>query len=228
MAFCRGFDPSRIVLSKLAFDFYCPRKSAHPTGLGLARREAALRRVDVQGVRVLPRRGLSGIGGAMPALQVGFMSPSFVGIVPSIEMVIFAAAAAVAGRRCCVRHLAGQFRQDLLLGELSGPVAEMLMAALFMGVVMAFPNGLAGLYESHVVPWLKRRRACVATRSACRHVRQGGGLAGQGCRFDGSILMSSAELVLSGRGSDRLLRWFQGQPAEPVCRQRGTVGDHRP
>jgi urea transport system permease protein len=34
---------------------------------------------------------LSGIGGAMFALQVGFMSPSFVGIVPSIEMVIFAA-----------------------------------------------------------------------------------------------------------------------------------------
>ena len=33
----------------------------------------------------------SAIGGAMFALQVGFMSPSFVGIVPSIEMVIFAA-----------------------------------------------------------------------------------------------------------------------------------------
>ena len=35
--------------------------------------------------------GLSAIGGAMFTLQVGFMSPSFVGIVPSIEMVIFAA-----------------------------------------------------------------------------------------------------------------------------------------
>jgi urea transport system permease protein len=33
----------------------------------------------------------SAIGGAMFTLQVGFMSPSFVGIVPSIEMVIFAA-----------------------------------------------------------------------------------------------------------------------------------------
>jgi urea transport system permease protein len=32
---------------------------------------------------------LAGIGGAMFTLQVGFMSPSFVGIVPSIEMVIF-------------------------------------------------------------------------------------------------------------------------------------------
>ncbi|NVJ90129.1 MAG: urea ABC transporter permease subunit UrtC, partial [Methylocystaceae bacterium] len=32
---------------------------------------------------------ISAIGGAMFTLQVGFMSPSFVGIVPSIEMVIF-------------------------------------------------------------------------------------------------------------------------------------------
>ena len=36
---------------------------------------------------------LSGIGGALFTLQVGFMSPSFVGIVPSIEMVIYAAVA---------------------------------------------------------------------------------------------------------------------------------------
>src|SRR6202008_1359384 len=35
--------------------------------------------------------GLAGIGGALFTLQVGFMSPSFVGIVPSIEMVIFTA-----------------------------------------------------------------------------------------------------------------------------------------
>src|ERR1700759_995651 len=34
---------------------------------------------------------IAATGGAMFTLQVGFMSPSFVGIVPSIEMVIFAA-----------------------------------------------------------------------------------------------------------------------------------------
>src|SRR5579871_2855881 len=34
---------------------------------------------------------IAAVGGAMFTLQVGFMSPSFVGIVPSIEMVIFAA-----------------------------------------------------------------------------------------------------------------------------------------
>ena len=48
--------------------------------------------------------GLSGIGGAMFALQVGFMSPSFVGIVPSIEMVIFCA---VGGRMSLVGAVYG-------------------------------------------------------------------------------------------------------------------------
>jgi urea transport system permease protein len=47
---------------------------------------------------------LSGVGGALFTLQVGFMSPSFVGIVPSIEMVIFAA---VGGRMSLVGAVYG-------------------------------------------------------------------------------------------------------------------------
>eukprot|EP01031_Cornospumella_fuschlensis_P010318 gene10318-12649_t len=46
----------------------------------------------------------AGIGGAMFVLQVGFMSPSLVGIVPSIEMVIFAA---VGGRLSVVGAVYG-------------------------------------------------------------------------------------------------------------------------
>jgi len=34
-----------------------------------------------------------------------------------------------------------------------------LMAALFIGVTMAFPLGLAGLFESHVKPWWVRSSA---------------------------------------------------------------------
>ncbi|WDT79398.1 MAG: hypothetical protein MPW14_19990 [Candidatus Manganitrophus sp.] len=62
----------------------------------------------------------SAIGGAMFTLQVGFMSPSFVGIVPSIEMVIFRrrGRTAVAARRG-LRRPAGQCRQDGLLRILS-------------------------------------------------------------------------------------------------------------
>jgi urea transport system permease protein len=34
-----------------------------------------------------------------------------------------------------------------------------LMAALFIGVTMAFPEGLAGVWAQKVVPWWKRNQA---------------------------------------------------------------------
>ena len=40
-----------------------------------------------------------------------------------------------------------------------------LMAALFIGVMMAFPNGLAGLFESHIKPWWTKRQSQRAARS---------------------------------------------------------------
>ena len=72
-----------------------------------------------KGLRVLPGGALSGIGGALFTLQVGFMSPSFVGIVPSIEMVIYAA---VGGRMSLVGAVYGallvNFGKTGLLREL--------------------------------------------------------------------------------------------------------------
>jgi urea transport system permease protein len=88
---------------------------------------------------------LSGIGGAMFALQVGFMSPSFVGIVPSIEMVIYTA---VGGRMSLVGAVYGALLVNAgktLFSETFPDLWLFLMAALFIGVTMAFPNGLAGL-----------------------------------------------------------------------------------
>jgi urea transport system permease protein len=105
---------------------------------------------------------LSGIGGAMFSLQVGFMSPSFVGIVPSIEMVIFAA---VGGRMSLVGAVYGTLLVNAGKTYFSETFPELwlfLMAALFIGVTMAFPMGLAGLWESHVQPWWQRRRAAKA------------------------------------------------------------------
>ncbi|WP_018411210.1 urea ABC transporter permease subunit UrtC [Methyloversatilis thermotolerans] len=103
--------------------------------------------------------GISAIGGAMFTLQVGFMSPSFVGIVPSIEMVIFAA---VGGRMSLVGAVYGALLVNFgktYFSESAPDLWLFLMAALFIGVVLAFPNGLAGLYESHVKPWLSRRKS---------------------------------------------------------------------
>ena len=88
---------------------------------------------------------VSGIGGALFTLIVGFMSPSFVGIVPSIEMVI---ATAVGGRQSLLGAIYGSLLVNYGKTFFSESLPELwlfLLGGLFIGVVMGFPNGLAGL-----------------------------------------------------------------------------------
>lgn len=92
---------------------------------------------------------VSAIGGAMFTLQVGFMSPSFVGIVPSIEMVIFAA---VGGRMSLIGAVYGTLLINFGKTVFSESFPEMwlfLIGGLFIAVVMLFPNGLAGLWDDY-------------------------------------------------------------------------------
>ena len=92
---------------------------------------------------------ISAIGGAMFTLQVGFMSPSFVGIVPSIEMVIFAA---VGGRMSLIGAVYGTLLVSFgktIFSETYPELWLFLMGGLFIAVVMFFPNGLAGVYNKY-------------------------------------------------------------------------------
>ena len=94
----------------------------------------------------------SAIGGAMFTLQVGFMSPSFVGIVPSIEMVIFCA---VGGRLSLLGAVYGTLLVNWAKTSFSESFPELwllAMGGLFIAVVLAFPNGLAGLYQTWMAP----------------------------------------------------------------------------
>ena len=98
----------------------------------------------------------AGIGGALFTLQVCFMSPSFVGIVPSIEMVIFAA---VGGRMSLLGAVYGALLVNYgktLFSESFPELWLYFMGGLFIAVVMYFPNGLAGLWQSHGRKWLMR------------------------------------------------------------------------
>lgn len=92
---------------------------------------------------------ISAIGGAMFTLQVGFMSPSFVGIVPSIEMVI---CAAVGGRMSLIGAVYGTLLVNFGKTMFSETYPELwlfLMGGLFIAVVMFFPDGLAGVYSKY-------------------------------------------------------------------------------
>lgn len=131
---------------------------------------------------------LSAVGGAMFTLQVGFMSPSFVGIVPSIEMVIFAA---VGGRMSLVGAIYGALLVNFgktYFSESAPDLWLFLMSGLFIGVTMAFPDGLAGVVEQKLKPWWAKRQAdrqAQADRIAAAHasypdVPPGGGKGGNG------------------------------------------------
>jgi urea transport system permease protein len=97
---------------------------------------------------------MAGVGGAMFTLQVGFMSPSFVGIVPSIELVIFCA---VGGRLSIVGAVAGTLLVNWAKTVFSEAFPELwlfAMGGLFIAVVVAFPRGLAGLMTDQILPKL--------------------------------------------------------------------------
>jgi urea transport system permease protein len=90
---------------------------------------------------------ISALGGVMFTLQVGLASPSLVGIIPSTEIVIYAA---LGGRLSLVGAIYG----TLLIGVAKSYLSEnfvnfwqYFMGGLFMGVVLFLPAGLAGLLE---------------------------------------------------------------------------------
>jgi urea transport system permease protein len=97
---------------------------------------------------------LSSIGGAFYSLQAGLIAPSVIGVVASVEMVIYAA---VGGRL----SIPGAVIGALLIGFLKSWLSETFpegwlyfLGAIFILVVWAMPNGLAGLADR--LPWLRK------------------------------------------------------------------------
>ena len=131
---------------------------------------------DVAGFKIFVfciAAAMAGAGGAMFTLQVGFMSPSFVGIVPSIEMVIFCA---VGGRLSIFGAVYGALLVNFAKTSFSETFPELwlfAMGGLFIAVVLAFPNGLAGLYAQHVEPRLLKALSFVRRSKDPGPARQG-------------------------------------------------------
>jgi urea transport system permease protein len=98
----------------------------------------------------------SSVGGALFTMQVGLASPSLVGIVPSVEMVIYAA---VGGRLSLIGAVYGA----LLVGWAKTYFSEnfvqywpYFIGGLFVLVVMFLPTGLAGLVDKLHMRFVRR------------------------------------------------------------------------
>lgn len=88
---------------------------------------------------------LSSIGGAFYSLQVGLIAPGVIGVVASVEMVIYAA---VGGRLSIPGAVVGALLIGFLKSYLSETFPEgwlYFLGAVFILVVWAMPEGLAGL-----------------------------------------------------------------------------------
>ncbi len=90
---------------------------------------------------------LAGIAGALFTLHAGVISPALVGVVPSIEMVVWVA---VGGRGSLWGAVAGTLLVNFAKDDVSSafPNAWLyLLGAIFVLVVTLLPNGLAGFAQ---------------------------------------------------------------------------------
>jgi urea transport system permease protein len=88
--------------------------------------------------------GIAGLAGALFVPQVGIISPAMMGIVPSIEMVIWVA---VGGRGTLIGAIVGALVVNAAKSGLSESFPDTwqyFLGALFVGVVVLFPAGIVG------------------------------------------------------------------------------------
>ncbi|MSQ07563.1 MAG: urea ABC transporter permease subunit UrtC [Dehalococcoidia bacterium] len=108
--------------------------------------------------------GLAGVSGALFVPQVGIISPSLMGIVPSIEIAIWVA---VGGRGVLMGAVLGAIVVNgakSLFSESFPDIWQYFLGALFVGAVLMFPSGIMGFFRSE--GWRPGWRALTQARAA--------------------------------------------------------------
>jgi urea transport system permease protein len=90
---------------------------------------------------------LAGVAGMLYVPQVGIITPAQIGVLPSLEMVIWVA---VGGRGTLVGAIVGAVGVNWARSVLTNHFPDLwpfFLGGLFIAVVLAFPEGLVGLYQ---------------------------------------------------------------------------------
>jgi urea transport system permease protein len=98
---------------------------------------------------------LAGLAGALYVPQVGIITPAKIGVLPSIEMIIWVA---VGGRGTLVGPALGAFGVNWLQSILTTNYPDLwllVLGGLFVGVVLFFPDGIVGSVQ-RLLPRLPR------------------------------------------------------------------------
>ena len=112
----------------------------------------------LQALRLRRVGGAGGLAGALYVPQVGIITPAKIGVLPSIEMVVWVAAG---GRGTLVGAMVGAFGVNWMQSWLTTSYPDLwllFLGALFMGVVLFFPDGVVGARAAPVGRLAPRRR----------------------------------------------------------------------
>ncbi len=99
---------------------------------------------------------LAGLAGALYVPQVGIITPSQIGVLPSLEMVIWVA---VGGRGTLIGAVLGAIGVNWARSSLTNHFPDLwpfFLGGLFVAVVLLVPQGLVGLVQQARDRWAKR------------------------------------------------------------------------
>ena len=112
---------------------------------------------------------LAGLGGGLYVTQVGIITPSQIGVLPSLEIVVWVA---FGGRNSLIGALIGAVGINAARSWLTGHFPEwwpIILGGLFVSVVLLLPNGIIGLPRQGLNGLRRlRRRSAERSRSAAR------------------------------------------------------------
>src|SRR5262245_3656207 len=112
--------------------------------------------------------GLAGIAGALYVPQVGIITPAKIGVLPSIEMIIWVA---VGGRGTLLGPVVGAVGVSWLQSILTTTFPDLwlfVLGGLFVAVVLFFPDGVVGTASALVARLAARRRTAATAAAAGR------------------------------------------------------------
>jgi urea transport system permease protein len=93
------------------------------------------------------------MAGALYAPQVGIITPAQIGVLPSLEMVIWVA---VGGRGTLIGAVVGAVGVNWGRSVLTNYFPELwpfVLGGLFVAVVLLFPDGVVGLWQRVLSKW---------------------------------------------------------------------------
>ena len=109
---------------------------------------------------------LAGLAGMLYVPQVGIITPAQIGVLPSLEMVIWVA---VGGRGTLIGAIIGAVGVNFARSILTNHFPDLwpfFLGGLFVAVVLLFPDGLVGLFRKLGSGWRGVNKPISATESA--------------------------------------------------------------